>query len=81
VTEHPSADPLADAIRDAIGSPFVTHYVVVVSTIEANGEPCTGHISSPGMPLWMKHGLLSYEAAGLIPQPLYAAEDEEGEGE
>lgn len=77
-----SADPIADAIADAAEVSFVTHYVVVAATVDPDGNSGTHLIPSPGLPLWMQHGLLAYEAAASIPQPFYQKfDDEEMRGE
>lgn len=71
-------DPVGDAIRDKIGAAFVTRYVVVASVVEESGEEGTVLLTSPDLPQWMAHGLLSYEAHATIPQPFYEyAEDED----
>ena len=70
-------DPIADAIAQAADGAFVTHYVVVAALIDEDGEPLTYTMTSPGLPLWMRHGLLSYEAAAAIPQPEYERPDED----
>ena len=73
-----SADPIADAIAERMEAPMVTHYVVVAALIDENGTETTACIPSPGLPLWMQHGLLAYEAAASVPQPIYQlAEDED----
>lgn len=75
-----SADPLGDAIAARIDAPLVTHYVVVAAVIEDDGGEITAMIPSPGLPLWMQHGLLSYEAAATVPQPFYE-KGEDGDDE
>lgn len=76
-SEHQSE--LADVLAKISGADFVTHYVVVAATASADSET-THLITSPGLPLWMAHGLLSYEAASAQPQPFWAVdEDDEGD--
>lgn len=73
--EHQAA--LGAAIGAVTGRPMVTHYVVVAAVIDQDGEPETHTITSPGLPLWMAHGLLSYEAAATTPQPAWADTEED----
>ena len=75
------ADPVGDAIREHIGAAFVTRYVVVASVVEESGEEGTVLLTSPDLPQWMAHGLLSYEAHATIPQPFYDYPDEDEETE
>lgn len=56
---------------------IVTHYVVVAAGITDDGDEYTTSITSPGLPLWMTHGLLSYEAAATVPQPIYDYPEED----
>ena len=73
--EHQAA--LSDAIRAVAGGSIVTHYVVVAAVIDEDGDGPTHTITSPGLPLWMTHGLLSYEAAATTPQPPWAYQEDE----
>lgn len=51
---------------------------MVAETIEEDGEPTVHSLSSPGLPLWQRFGLLSWEAQGCVPQPLWShTEDDE----
>ncbi len=68
---------LADVIGKVAGASMVTHYVVVVAVIDSDGDETTHLITSPGLPLWQAHGLLSFEAAGTIPQPVWANDEQE----
>lgn len=56
---------LANAISKIADDEIITHYVVVAVDIEG----CVHTISSPGLPYWMKHGLLSSSAAACLPTP------------
>lgn len=76
-----SADPIADAIAAHLEEPIVTHYVVVAAVINTEGVEQTALIPSPGLPLWMQHGLLAYEAAASIPQPIYQMSEDEDDDE
>lgn len=76
------SDLIMDAIREHIGADevaLVTHYVVTAAIIQPDGSEATITLPSPGMPLWQQHGLLSYEASGLVPQPIYEQPDEDEE--
>lgn len=76
------SDLIMDAIREHIGPDevaMVTHYVVTAAIIQPDGSEATITFPSPGMPLWQQHGLLSYEAAGLVPQPIYEQPDDDEE--
>ena len=75
------ADPIGDALAAAIDVPFVTHYAAVVAAVMDDGTEITHLVTSPGLPLWMAHGLLSYEAAASTPQPNWMAPDEEEDGD
>lgn len=72
-TEHQGA--LQDAITAVAGRPLVTHYVVVAATVDDGGEVETHLITSPNLPMWQAHGLLSFEAAHTTPQPAWATEE------
>lgn len=39
-------------------------------------EPTVHSLSSPGLPLWARYGLLSWEAQGCVPQPTWTSHDE-----
>lgn len=64
--EHQSE--LQNAITAVTGRPVVTHYVLVAATLDGEGDVETHLITSPGLPLWQTHGLLSYEASYTSPQ-------------
>lgn len=61
---------LTAAIAALAEGNFVSHYVVVAVT-STGTEDGTHLITSPDLPQWMCHGLLSYEAAATVPQPMY----------
>lgn len=63
---------LLDAIGAVAGRPIITHYVVVAASIADDGEVETHLITSPDLPMWQAHGLLSFEAAHTTPQPAWA---------
>ena len=72
-----SADPIADAIAAQCDGMYVTHYVVAAAVIDSEGEPLTVKMISPGLPLWMQHGLLSYEASATVAQPVWSHDDDD----
>lgn len=76
-TEHQSA--LQDVIAKISDEHLITHYVVVAAGITDQGDAFTTTITSPGLPLWQKHGLLSYEATATQAQPEWTTYDDEDE--
>lgn len=64
-------DNLTDAIAAQLGVPMVTRWVLVAEVIEEDGEPTLHSLSSPGLPLWSRYGLLSWGAQGCVPQPTW----------
>ena len=65
------------AITDAFDAEMTTRWVVVAETIDADGTPSLASLSSPGLPLWVRSGMLRWEADTLAGQPLWTdAEDE-----
>ena len=65
------------AITDALDAEIATRWVVVAETIDADGTPSLASLSSPGLPLWVRSGMLRWEADTLAGQPLWTdAEDE-----
>lgn len=75
--EHQQA--IADAIGAVCDGALITHYVTVAAGINADGEEFTTTITSPGLPMWMTHGLLSYEAGATTPQPNWMQDDDEAD--
>lgn len=69
--DTPAGDPLADAISTACDWMYVTHYVVCAAVFDDAGEPMTLTLRSPGLPLWMQHGLLSYCLSSTVAQPFW----------
>lgn len=64
------------AIESAIASALdvlPTHWVLCVST--ADGE--VHSLCSPGMPLWMRKGLLEWDASSYGAQPMWTLGDED----
>ena len=70
-------DDLTDAIAAQLDVPMVTRWVLVAETIEEDGEPAVHALTSPGLPLWAKYGLLSWEAQGAVPQPSWSSSGED----
>lgn len=68
---------LADAISKVADGGMVTHYVVVAAVVAEDGDSQVHSIVSPGLPYWMRHGLLSAEASATAPQPYWTI----GEGD
>lgn len=62
---------LHDALKDLMEVDFVTHFVIVAAGATAEDEG-TYLIKSPGLPNWQAHGMLSYEAAAMAPQPIWS---------
>ena len=68
---------LEAAITDALNAKMATRWVVVAETIDADGTRSLASLSSPGLPVWVRSGMLRWEADTLAGQPLWAdAEDE-----
>lgn len=75
--EFTKAAAIEAAITDALDAEMTTRWVVVAETIDADGTPSLASLSSPGLPLWVRSGMLRWEADTLAGQPLWTdAEDE-----
>ena len=75
--EFTKAAAIEAAITDALDAEIATRWVVVAETIDADGTPSLASLSSPGLPLWVRSGMLRWEADTLAGQPLWTdAEDE-----
>lgn len=66
---------LEAAITDTLGAEMATRWVVVAETIDADGTPSLASLSSPGLPLWVRSGMLRWEADTLAGQPVWTDED------
>lgn len=64
---------IESAITQATGG-LVTAWVTVAAVIADNGDQHIHTITSPGLPLWQRHGLLSTEAAASTNQPEWTIE-------
>ena len=75
--EFTKAAAIEAAITDALDAEMTTRWVVVAETVDADGTPSLASLSSPGLPLWVRSGMLRWEADTLAGQPLWTdAEDE-----
>ena len=70
---------LEAAITDALDAKMATRWVVVAEIIDADGTPSLASLNSPGLPLWVRSGMLRWEADTLAGQPVwsYAEDDDE----
>ena len=67
---------LEAAITDILGAEMTTRWVVVAETIDADGTPSLASLSSPGLPLWVRSGMLRWEADTLAGQPVWSYDEE-----
>lgn len=67
------------AITDALDAEMATRWVIVAETVDADGEVSLASLCSPGLPLWVRSGMLRWEADTLAGQPIWTAEDDEDE--
>ena len=70
---------LEAAITDTFNAEMTTRWVVVAETIDADGTPSLASLNSPGLPVWVRSGMLRWEADTLAGQPVwsYAEDDDE----
>ena len=68
---------LEAAITDAVDAEMTTRWVVVAETVDADGEVSLASLCSPGLPMWVRSGMLRWEADTLAGQPVWTAEDED----
>ena len=62
---------------DALDAEIATRWVVVAETVDSDGEVSLASLCSPGLPMWVRSGMLRWEADTLAGQPLWTdAEDE-----
>ena len=66
------------AITDALDAEMATRWVVVAETVDSNGEVSLASLCSPDLPVWVRSGMLRWEADTLAGQPLWT--DAVGEG-
>ena len=77
VIDNTKAVALEAAITDTLDAEMTTRWVVVAEIISADGTPSLASLSSPGLPMWVRSGMLRWEADTLAGQPLWTdAEDE-----
>ena len=75
--EFTKAAAIEAAITDALDAEMATRWVVVAETVDADGEVSLASLCSPGLPVWVRSGMLRWEADTLAGQPLWTdAEDE-----
>ena len=65
------------AITDALDAAIATRWVVVAETVDSDGEVSLASLCSPGLPVWVRSGMLRWEADTLAGQPIWTAEDDE----
>lgn len=65
------------AITEALDAAMATRWVVVAETVDADGVPSLASLCSPGLPVWVRSGMLRWEADTLAGQPIWTAEDED----
>ena len=65
------------AITDALDAEMATRWVVVAETVDADGEVSLASLCSPGLPVWVRSGMLRWEADTLAGQPIWTAEDDD----
>ena len=73
------SDRMEDAISEVLDGRIVTRWVLVAEAIEDDGEPSVHSLTSPGLPLWQRFGLLQWDAQSWVPQPLWSHNPEDDE--
>ena len=68
---------LEQAITRATNSRLVTRWVVVAETIDADGQRSLCSIASPNLPVWVRSGMLRWEADTMAGQPIWTANDDD----
>lgn len=79
--EFTKAAAIEAAIIDALDAEMATRWVVVAETVDAAGEVSLASLCSPGLPIWVRSGMLRWEADTLAGQPVWAAAEDEDEDE
>ena len=78
--EFAKAAAIEAAITDALDAEMATRWIVVAETVDADGEVSLASLHSPGLPVWVRSGMLRWEADTLAGQPLWTADaDDEDE--
>ena len=72
---------LEAAITDTLDAEMTTRWVVVAETIDADGIPSLASLCSPGLPMWVRSGMLRWEADTLAGQPVWSCAEDDDEGE
>lgn len=75
--EFSKAAAIEAAITDALDAEMATRWVVVAETVDADGEVSLASLCSPGLPVWVRSGMLRWEADTLAGQPIWTAKDED----
>ena len=80
--DNTKAIALEAAITDNLDAKMTTRWVVVAETIDADGTSSLASLCSPGLPLWVRSGMLRWEADTLAGQPTwsYAEDDDDDAG-
>ena len=65
------------AITDALDAEIATRWVVVAETVDSNGEVSLASLCSPGLPVWVRSGMLRWEADTLAGQPIWTDKDDD----
>lgn len=72
------AAAVEQAITAALEAKMATRWVVVAEIVDASGDVSLASLCSPGLPVWVRSGMLRWEADTLAGQPIWTdAEDED----
>lgn len=74
--EFTKAAAIEAAITAALDAEMATRWIVVAETVDADGEVSLASLCSPGLPVWVRSGMLRWEADTLAGQPIWTAEDD-----
>ena len=69
MTDHGEHIPNLESAIARVTGGLVTAWVTVAAVVADNGDQHIHTITSPGLPLWQRHGLLSTEAVASTNQP------------
>ena len=75
--DYNKAAAIEQAITTALEAKMATRWVVVAETVDADGEVSLASLCSPGLPVWVRSGMLRWEADTLAGQPIWTAEDDD----
>ena len=65
------------AITAAFDAEMATRWVVVAETVDSDGEVSLASLCSPGLPVWVRSGMLRWEADTMAGQPIWTANDDD----